>query len=365
MIFEFFINACVLISFISLAYVGFKDRTVNKNSSLSIKVVTGFIAGILGIILMLDSVQVLPHVIIDFRYLPILLTAIYCGSFPAIISTILIGTFRILYFGVTKASIVAVISALVIGIGFCIISSCKVSRKKKWIYSIGFMLAIFFVAMVIVSKKSVLLLEIIMIYFVGNIGVSCIAYMYTEYLCSTLLIYKKLKSDATKDFLTGLNNVRQFDLSFNHVSNLALRKEENLSLLYVDIDFFKKINDTYGHNTGDIVLRGLAELLMDTVRGFDVVSRNGGEEFSVLLLDCSANHAVRIAERLRKKVELHEFCISDKIKIHMTISIGVSSYPSTTNNMEQLLNDADKALYEAKGSGRNKVVLYNDLPGKS
>ncbi len=102
----------------------------------------------------------------------------------------------------------------------------------------------------------------------------------------------------------------------------------------------------------------MAEILTDTVRVFDIVSRNGGEEFSVLLLDCSTSHAIEIAERLRNKVETHEFNISDKVNLSITISIGVSTYPDTTNNIDNLLEDADKALYEAKRTGRNKVVLY-------
>ena len=102
----------------------------------------------------------------------------------------------------------------------------------------------------------------------------------------------------------------------------------------------------------------MAEIFIDTVRIFDVVSRNGGEEFSILLLDCSSLHAMEIAERLRKKVETHKFNISDKVNLSITISIGVSTYPDTTNKIDDLLEDADKALYEAKRTGRNKVVLY-------
>jgi len=102
----------------------------------------------------------------------------------------------------------------------------------------------------------------------------------------------------------------------------------------------------------------LAEILIDTVRVFDVVSRNGGEEFSILLLDCPSSHAIEIAERLRKKVETHKFNISDKVNLNVTISIGVSTYQDTTNKIDNLLEDADKALYEAKRTGRNKVVLY-------
>ena len=212
-----------------------------------------------------------------------------------------------------------------------------------------------------VLEVSISFYKIIATYFIGNTLVAWILFIYTEYLSESVKLHKKLKDEATKDFLTGLNNVRQFDTSFNSISQLTLRKEEKLSLLFVDIDFFKKVNDTYGHNKGDIVLKVLGEILIDTSRIFDVVSRNGGEEFSVLLLDCDSSHAIEIAERLRKKVETYKFSISDKINLNITISIGISTYPDTTNKIDDLLEDADKALYEAKRTGRNKVVLYKPV----
>lgn len=358
MILEFFLNACILITFISISHLFLKDKDITNNPSITLKIIIGLSSGVLGIILMLYSVHVTSNIIIDFRYIPILLTAIFCGFLPTIIASIAIGAFRVLYFGVSEPSIIAFIVALIIGIGFSIICSRKSSRKSKWVFSIIYFFFIFSIALLIVLGVSITFFKIITIYCIANICVSWTIFIYTEYLCESVKLNRKLKNEATKDFLTGLNNVRQFDTSFNSISQLTLRKEENLSLLFVDIDFFKKINDTYGHNQGDIVLKGLAEILINTVRVFDVVSRNGGEEFSILLLDCSATHAVQIAERLRKKVEAHKFNISDKENLSITISIGVSTYPHTTKNIDELLEDSDKALYEAKRTGRNKVVLY-------
>ena len=138
-----------------------------------------------------------------------------------------------------------------------------------------------------------------------------------------------------------------------------MRNGESLSLLYVDIDYFKNVNDNYGHHSGNIILRELADILISTCRSFDIVSRNGGEEFSILLLDCSASHAVRIAERVRKNVETNNFFISNEISINITVSIGVSTYSDITDNINALLQYSDTALYEAKRTGRNKVVSYN------
>ena len=144
----------------------------------------------------------------------------------------------------------------------------------------------------------------------------------------------------------------------NNFSQQTIRKGENLSLLYIDIDYFKKINDTYGHSSGDIVLKNLAIILRDTCRIFDIISRNGGEEFSVMLLDCTASHAFEIAERIRKNVETNKFHISYKDDICVTISIGVTTYPDITDNIDNLIENADTALYEAKRTGRNKICNY-------
>ena len=358
MVSDFFLNACILITFISIAHLYLMDKNIGNNLSITLNIIAGVSSGLLGMILMLYSVEVTSNIIIDFRYIPILLAAIYGGFLPTIIASICIGAFRVLYFGVSQPSIVGFIVVLIIGIGFSIICSIKSSRKSKWIFSVVYSFFIFSIALYIVLGVSITFFKTAVIYYIGNIGVSCIAFFYAENLIEFAKLNKKFKHEATKDFITGLNNVRYFESSFNSISQLALRKGENLSLLFIDIDFFKSINDTYGHNVGDTVLKGLSDILIDTVRVFDVVSRNGGEEFSILLLDCSFSHAMEIAERLRKKVETHKFNISDKVNLSITISIGVSTYPDTTNKTNDLLEHADKALYEAKRTGRNKVVLY-------
>jgi len=123
----------------------------------------------------------------------------------------------------------------------------------------------------------------------------------------------------------------------------------------IDIDFFKKVNDTYGHAEGDIVLRELGEILLKNCRNFDIVSRNRGEEFTILLLDCPKIRAVQIAKRVRSGVEAHPFIISDETQININVSIGAANYPEDTNEVENLLKIADMTLYTAKHTGRNKV----------
>lgn len=106
-------------------------------------------------------------------------------------------------------------------------------------------------------------------------------------------------------------------------------------------------------------MKNIAIILRDTCRSFDIISRNGGEEFSVILLDCSSSNAFKIAEKIRKNIEANKFYIYDKVNICVTISIGVTTYPNITDNIDNLIANADTALYEAKRTGRNKTCIYS------
>ncbi|EHI99090.1 diguanylate cyclase [Clostridium sp. DL-VIII] len=360
MVLGFFQNACILIAFLSIIQHFSRDKNIFESLSLNRKIIFGFCNGILGIILMISSVQITNDVIIDFRYIPILLMAFYCGILPSIIASLVIGVFRFLFLGISSVSIIGLIDALLIGIGFGFIASLKLSKKIKYAYSMFFLSMVSIISSFIALKNVILIFRSLIIFILGYVIVSYLSIKYTDYIIETIEVYQRLKKEATKDYLTGLNNVRQFDDSFNSFSRLAIRKNEELSMLIIDIDFFKRINDTYGHGAGNIILKDLAKIFLDTCRTYDVVSRMGGEEFSIMLLDCSKSKAFKIAERLRQNVENNNFYISDSEVIKVTISIGISSYPELTNQIENLPKNADSALYKAKNSGRNKVVLFND-----
>jgi diguanylate cyclase len=334
------------------------SKGIKLNLSIPLKILIGICAGLLGILLMLFSIQITPSIITDFRALPILLSALYGGFLSAIIASVIIGTFRILHFGISNASVIAVVIILLMGIGFSAINLIKSARKSKWIYSIIYSLIVNSIAMIILSKDLVFLFKVFTVYSVSTLLMSYFIFKFTEYLSESVQLYRKFKSDATVDFLTGLNNVRQFDNMFNIAAQQTIRNKESLSLLFLDVDHFKKINDTFGHGSGDIILKDLATILLNTCRIYDIVSRNGGEEFSVLLLNCPTTRAFEVAERIRKNIEANKFHISDKISINITISIGISTYPNITNSIGDLLEHADTALYEAKRTGKNKVVLH-------
>lgn len=131
-----------------------------------------------------------------------------------------------------------------------------------------------------------------------------------------------------------------------------------LSIIMIDIDHFKEINDNYGHQAGDVVLQGVAAVIDDFVRGIDVVGRYGGEEIMVGLVGAESKDAQRIAEDLRAKIEQHEFS-HDQRKIKLTASFGVATL-SPSQKLNELIAEADSALYEAKNSGRNRVVVADN-----
>ena len=155
---------------------------------------------------------------------------------------------------------------------------------------------------------------------------------------------------ALTDHLTGLYNRHSlYDLGPKYISN-ALRHETPLSLLVIDLDHFKKVNDTHGHSTGDLVLKDVAQIMQDACRTEDIVARFGGEEFIMLLSNCDLENAINKAEKLREAIER-----SKPEGLLVTSSIGVALL-SSDDNMDTLFDRADEAVYKAKETGRNKVV---------
>ncbi|SOE01968.1 GGDEF domain-containing protein, partial [Caenispirillum bisanense] len=166
---------------------------------------------------------------------------------------------------------------------------------------------------------------------------------------------------ATVDPLTGLSNRRAFDEAALRYFSYAKRHQQPLSVLVVDCDFFKKVNDRYGHDAGDKVLVKLAAILREGVRTDDVVARFGGEEFVILLPGTGPEDAKGVGEKLRRLVE--EASVTEgRSTITFTVSIGVSGHAGTHESMVGLLRTADAALYAAKENGRNRVeVMLPDI----
>ncbi|MFR1672938.1 MAG: GGDEF domain-containing protein [Candidatus Gastranaerophilaceae bacterium] len=169
-------------------------------------------------------------------------------------------------------------------------------------------------------------------------------------------MYSQTKHMSITDPLTGLFNRRHFESNLDREYSRAKRYKNELSFAIIDIDFFKKINDTYGHSCGDYVLKEVAYIISNTFRISDMVFRYGGEEFVVILTETPLENSIIPLERLRKAVEASKF-VFNKQEIKVTVSIGASSINEDVANAWEMFDLADKALYFAKENGRNQVKL--------
>ncbi|MEE9554470.1 MAG: sensor domain-containing diguanylate cyclase [candidate division Zixibacteria bacterium] len=170
------------------------------------------------------------------------------------------------------------------------------------------------------------------------------------------LLHKKTEELTIIDALTGLHNYRFFRYKLADELRRADRYRQKLSVLMMDLDHFKDINDRYGHQTGNAILREISGIIMHCVRDIDVVARYGGEEFVVILPQTEEEEAGVIAERIRDTIEKNEFADSQgQREIRITISIGITVYPEGVRTLNQLIEKVDKALYRAKADGRNVV----------
>jgi diguanylate cyclase (GGDEF)-like protein len=171
------------------------------------------------------------------------------------------------------------------------------------------------------------------------------------------LMHQQLQAAARTDSKTGLLNAAAWQREADAEVSRAHRADTQVAVLLVDVDHFKRVNDTHGHLVGDVVLKSLASELRQQVRDYDVVGRFGGEEFTVLLPRTEASEAVLIAERLRRSAGLLNI-FAGEARVTVTVSIGVAVLGQHGRDLFELLAASDHALYRAKDKGRNQVCLY-------
>jgi diguanylate cyclase (GGDEF)-like protein len=181
-------------------------------------------------------------------------------------------------------------------------------------------------------------------------------------------LLQKIRELAVRDELTGLYNRRELQRFLDYEVIKSQRYGHPFSMMMIDIDHFKEINDRLGHRTGDVILQHLGHVLLSNTRGCDLASRYGGDEFIVVLPETTAQQAVNGAERLRKVVEKLSIRVTnekgDYDQIHVTISNGIAGFPDDADSAEALLDAADQALYQAKHNGCNQTLLFRTYEKK-
>ncbi|MDZ4202139.1 MAG: diguanylate cyclase [Gallionella sp.] len=197
-------------------------------------------------------------------------------------------------------------------------------------------------------------------------GALIMAFMLSSAIFSFLIVrllrqqhryQNELVLKAQVDYLTGISNRGHFMQQAELERARAIRYGSDLSLFMMDIDFFKQVNDRHGHQTGDTVLKSLADTCRETLREVDIIGRVGGEEFAILLPETGQNKAFEVAERLRTALSQLSVATESGVPVRFTVSIGIAFLMTKKDNLDALLSRADKALYEAKESGRNKVCV--------
>ncbi|MBY0217433.1 diguanylate cyclase [Paenibacillus illinoisensis] len=358
MLSTFFINICVMITFMYISGIIAKYYNIRVPfPSLRVQMIGGFLFGIYGTVLMNYSFPLNEDTFVDLRHLAIVTAAVYLGGLASVISGLVISVLRIAIFGLSSPAIDAGFVMTLIGLSGVYFAYASWSRLTKIITMNLLGITLIFVILVLNSSSMNSLMKVyplqMTISFVGGIFI----YFIAEFINKSNEMLFLLERRASTDHLTNLSNRREFEKSLELQLERARENRQKLSLLVIDIDRFKKVNDTYGHSAGDAVLKQLGQLLIEHSRSADMVSRNGGEEFAILLLDCGNHQALAIAESIRQSVEKYLFALPDGTTIRLTISIGVAVFPDHCDEQDDadFFEQADRALYEAKNTGRNRV----------
>lgn len=344
---DLFINACILFTLTFFGFLPFRHRKIEE---INTRFLLGVITGLSGLLLMYFTLP-LPHgIALDLRLIPLIVAATYGGLAASLPSGIIISVGRIVLFGASTASMAAAINMLIIGVVAPLLA--RIIGKRPYTMLI---INIYTLLQVTYLLRDINI-WLICLYWLWTIGMGLLVQWVIEALMSHYTFQTQLRQMAEHDFLTGLMNTRQFDYLLHKAIKDFHEHEQVLSLLLIDIDHFKDVNDTYGHPSGDAVLRQLAILLQHQCRPGDAVARTGGEEFAIILPNCSKESAPEIAERIRLAVQNHIFQLDNASSTKITISVGVAVHQyRQPMSPSDLIATADKALYCAKNKGRNQV----------
>ncbi|MFV0466053.1 MAG: diguanylate cyclase [Lachnospiraceae bacterium] len=354
-----FSSALLLLTFtLMIGYLA-KDLSRNAINNPGVKILFGLSGGILGMLLMYYSLPIADTTtLLDLRALSLISVFYIGGLYPSLITGLLIIFFRIWYFGFTESALYSAVQILLVLILYFALSKIRMKNFIKWTSATLFLLLTNIIMFVLLLKNRIGHWESIIIQYSFIIIItSLFQYKLIEYIKVSNTLYQRYKKDAKFDYLTGLTNRRYFETEMKVAQEEATLESTSLSCFMIDIDFFKKINDTYGHSKGDIVLIQIAKTLQTSFGDNAILGRVGGEEFCAVISGYSKIEACSKAEMIRRTINECEIDIGKNDPLHISISIGIAHYPDSTDSPDMLKDLADYALYDAKYSGRNKVCI--------
>ncbi len=332
-------------------------RTIERGVLKSVAI--GLLFGLGGILSMGDPIQWMPGIFQDGRSILLVLTPIYGGAVGTVVAVIMMAVFRFLVGGIGAVGGVAGI-LIVATVGYFLTLVPRQWTGIGWKRSALFGLATTTSLVVLIFlpwpvAKELLLSATLPVTIVNILGVMLLSDL-LERERYRIGIQRALENEASLDPLTKLPNRRVLQREGDRCSKEAGTRRIPFSIIMLDIDHFKKINDSWGHSFGDTVLARVADVIRQTVRKTDIAARYGGEEIVVLLPNTDMRAAGNLAEKIRNDIETTVLMFEQET-IHVTVSMGIACSHEPSADFKHVLEAADKALYRAKASGRNRVEL--------
>lgn len=317
-----YINLAIITSLFMFGNMLMREKYITLTRVNNIR--NGILSGFLGCFLMFFSVPITSQVFIDFRSIPVLIMALYVSPLAAMEAAVIIGAYRLAIYGINRTSIIALTVILIVGVVSSLIGRMKVSLCLKWLLSVAFINTVTGLGIysVISGQKDRWL--ILLAYWTGMILASVGLCQFMATLTRFNQRIDRFKEEAERDYLTGLKTPRHFSRSIRNQLDSTNDEDSSVAMLFIDIDEFKEINDKYGHASGDLVLKEFGKILKHIARGQDVVSRKGGDEFTMLLMDCILDQAGEVAERIRYTIEQTDFRISHGKVIRLTVTAAAA-----------------------------------------
>lgn len=348
---SFFLDLCILFTLFTISFLPFRNRPrLTPHSPLKARVLLGVQTGVVALILLANALH-LESFLIDLRAIPISLAVLFGGWVSGTVAAVifLIGRFFMVTDGVYIGFYLAVLSMIGLVLPISLLR-LKLDNTRTTLLVFMTVSVIDFGIVTFYALPLTVFYPVFLTYTVMAYGGGCAAYRLLHELRRHFENVQHQQQLARTDALTGIANRRLLNEA---MANLNVEAKE-YALILVDIDHFKRVNDTYGHDVGDDVLRELGMLLVAESDERHLVGRFGGEEFLIIMPNANREEVTRLAESIREKVSTFPFETSAGT-LHITVSLGACH--SNDIEVDSVLKHADEALYHAKESGRNRFIL--------